>query len=114
MLTINGTKVKVPSSLTVNYMDITKAERNAKGTMFIELIAKKHKLEIEWSYLTQSEAKTILDALEAKITFEVSFIDPKTGSSKKATFYKGDRAIPMVNYIDDQPKWSFNVNLVEV
>lgn len=114
MIKINGAKVKAPTGYTVNRMDITKAERNAKGTMFIELIAKKWKLEVDWKYLTQEEMTTIVNALEAKISFPVEFIDPKTGSKISATFYKGDRSYPMVNYIDNKPKWSFKVNLIEV
>ncbi|WP_053983432.1 DUF6711 family protein [Niameybacter massiliensis] len=114
MIRINGVDVQTPSSYMVNIMDITKSERNAKGNMQIDLINTKYKLELTWSLLTQTQITKILDALEARVTFEVTFVSP-TGSKLTRTFYKGDRSAPLLDYLDGQARWKdFKVNLIEV
>lgn len=115
MITINGVNMPTPSGYTEGIMDITNAERNSKGTMFIDRIATKVKLELEWSTLEQTEMTKVLNALEASITFSVTYVDAKTGTNKTGTFYKGDRNIPMLDYIDGKARWKgFKVNLIEV
>ena len=115
MITIGSTKVKNPSSLTVSLYDITEAERNAKGTMVIDLIARKYKLELTWSYLTQQELTEILNAIQTSITFKVSFTDPVTGNTISKTCYSGDRTAPMLSYSENSITWKdFKVNLIEV
>lgn len=115
MITIAGTKVKSPTGYTASLQDITQSERNAKGTMFTELIAKKWKLELSWASLKQEELTQIFNALETTEHFSVTFINPKTGGSTTSTFYKGDRKAPMYSYINSKAVWKdFAVNLIEV
>lgn len=115
MIKINNVKIPTPSSYTPSIMDITKAERNAKGDMQIDLINTKYKLELSWNFLNQEDMSKVLGALESKITFDVEFIDPKSGSPKTCTFYKGDRVMPMLDFKNGVARWKdFKVNLVEV
>ena len=46
MIKINGVAMPAPSEYSVSIMDISKAERNAAGTMIIERIATKRKIEL--------------------------------------------------------------------
>ena len=63
LVKVGGTALPDPTELTVGVMDISKAERNANGFMMIEKIATKKKLELKYAYVTDSELKTILQAL---------------------------------------------------
>lgn len=115
MIKINNVTMPTPSGYTPSIMDITNAERNSKGTMFIELIATKWKLELEWSFLTQEQMTQLLNALESNVIFDVEFVDPKTGSMNTAKCYKGDRNAPMQDYMNGIPRWkNLKVNLIEV
>lgn len=114
MLKIGGVAMPTPSEMSPMMYDITEAERNSKGTMFIELIATKYKLECTWSYLTQEQMTKVLNAIKS-ITFTIAFIDPQSGSEKTISVYKGDRTIPVLNYIDGVPKYKgFKVNFIEL
>lgn len=115
MINIADITVKTPSELTIGLYDITEAERNAKGAMLIDFIARKYKLELTWSYLTQSELTALLNALQKSITFMVTFIDPLTGNNINKTCYCGDRTIPLLRYQNGVAEWqNFKVNLIEV
>ncbi|MBD0381281.1 DUF6711 family protein [Paenibacillus sedimenti] len=113
VLTIGTTEVS-PSSLTVSVMDISKAERNALGTMIIERITTKRKLELSWSYLTAAQLQAIMGAL-SPVTFSVTYTDPVTNTSKTGTFYAGDRNVGMVDFQNGVPRYKeMRVSLVEV
>lgn len=51
MVKINDIEIPTPSGYQVGIMDISKAERNTAGTMLIERIATKRKIELMWNYL---------------------------------------------------------------
>jgi hypothetical protein len=90
ILKINGIDIPTPSDYNPGIMDLSKAERNANGTMIIERIATKRKLELSWKYLSQQEMSLILTAI-SPVFFSVEYIDPQEGGLKTGTFYAGDR-----------------------
>ena len=114
MIKINNVEMPSPISFTPMMMDITKAERNSQGKMFIEIIATKYKLDLVWGILTQSEMTMLLNALNP-VSFNVTFLDPVTGADKTVACYKGDRTIPIASFVDGTAHWKdFKVNLIEL
>ena len=114
MLKINGVVMPTPSEMTPNIYDITEGERDSTGTMHIDLIATKYKLECKWNVLTQEDMTNILNAVKS-ITFKVSFIDPVTGLEKTITVYKGDRSIPILRIVDGKNIYKdFKLNFIEL
>lgn len=110
LIKINGVVIPTPSEFTVGHQDLVKAERNARGNMVMDFIARKVKLEFVWSHLTQQAAKTIFDAIDPPF-FTVEYPDPQKGI-RTLTFYKGDRKVPMLIYRNGVPFWQdvgFNV-----
>lgn len=106
---------KTPSSYSVNYMDISKADRDSLGNMHIDLINSKVKLELIWGKLTSEEMSSLLAALNSSISFEVTYYDPATNKNKAITCYKGDRKIPNISFVNGVPQYSnFAVNLIEL
>jgi len=113
VLTIGTTSIS-PSEMSLDVMDISNAERNAKGTMIIERIATKRKIELRFSYLSAAELKTILTAVSG-VTFPVTYTDPITNSNRTATFYCGDRSVGVVSFINGTPVYKdVSFNLIEV
>jgi len=111
MIKINGVVVKSPDVFQASVNDIVKAERNSGGTMVIDLVATKRKLELGWTYLSAVELATLLAKVSA-ILFEVSYPDPVTGAERTGTFYKGDRSCEGLTYKNGAMIWKglkFNV-----
>lgn len=97
MIRINGTVIPTPATYQISLNDLSKAERNANGTMIIERIATKRKLEMSWAYLSQSDLSSLLQAVSG-VFFAVQYPDPQDGTLKTGTFYAGDRSSGMIDY----------------
>ncbi|MCA0754902.1 hypothetical protein KP806_07555 [Paenibacillus sp. N4] len=113
LLSINGVPMPDPATYIVTIQDITKAERNARGSMIKELIATKDKIELSWIYLSPTELSTLLTAVGANF-FEVTYLNPKTNSSRTATFYAGDRTAPALDFINGVMRYKdVKMNFIE-
>lgn len=113
LIKINGVAIPTPSDLSVGIQDLSKAERNANGTMIIERIATKRKLEVSWAYLERAKLSQVLNAV-SPVFFSVEYMDPQTNAMKTGTFYSGDRKCGMVDFKNGVPRWKdVSFNLVE-
>lgn len=113
MIKVNGVELPTPSDYTVGIQDISKAERNARGTMIIERIATKRKLELAWKYLTKDQLQQVLNAV-SPVFFTVEYPDPQTGARRSGSFYAGDRTVGAMDYIDGNIRWKdIKFNVVE-
>ncbi len=114
MLKIGGVLMPTPSEMTTNIYDLTDGERDSTGTMHIDLIATKYKLECKWNILNQANMTKILNATKS-ITFNVSFVDPETGVEKTINVYKGDRSTPIFKIVDGENVYKdFKINFIEL
>ncbi len=104
LITINGVAIPAPSDLAVGIQDLSKAERNANGTMIIERIATKRKLELSWAYLDKASLSQVLNAVSS-VFFTVTYVDPQTNGTKTGTFYCGDRKCGMIDFKNGIPRW---------
>ncbi len=110
---INGVEVKAPSQYDVSIQDLSNAERNANGTMIIERIATKRKIELGWEDLTAAEMAALLNIVSS-IFFTAEYIDPQEKALKSGTFYCGDRKAPMMVFKSGIPRYkNLSFNLVE-
>lgn len=113
MIKIDGVDIPTPSDYLVGIMDISKAERNAAGTMVIDRVATKRKLELKWNYLTKENLSALLRALEP-VFFTVEYLDPQDNEVKTGTFYAGDRRAGALDYRNGNIRYKdISVNLVE-
>ena len=113
MIKINGVVIATPSDYSVGIQDLSKAERNAAGTMIIERIATKRKLELSYAYLDKPTLSALLTAV-SPVFFTVEYPDPQDGALKTGTFYCGDRKAGMIVYNNGIPKWKdIQFSLVE-
>ena len=113
MITINGTSIKHPKSFSVDISDLDgESYRNAAGELIRDRIAVKRKLNCEWGPLSQAEISTILTTV-TDVFFTVSYPDPITGTTS-ATFYVGDRSVPMYRNINGVILWEgLKMNFVQ-
>lgn len=104
MIKIDGREIPTPSDYQIGIMDISKAERNARGDMIIERIATKRKIELGWKHLSKSDLQTVMNAV-SPVFFSVDYIDPLTSAQKTGTFYAGDRNVGALDYIGGDIRW---------
>jgi len=113
MIKVNGVELPTPSTYIVGIQDISKAQRNARGTMIIERIATKRKIELSWTYLSKEQLSIVLN-LVSPVFFEVEYIDPQENRRKTGTFYCGDRSVGALDYRNGNIRWKdIKFNLIE-
>ena len=114
MIKINGTSIKMPTSFSVDIVDLDgETKRNARGELVRDRIAVKRKLELEWQALTMPEISTILKAVQ-NVFFQVEYPDPMEGKNITKTFYVGDRTAPMLRNHDGNILWEgLSMNFIE-
>ena len=114
MIKVNGTLIKTPKSFVPGIYDVSKtADRNAEGTILIDRVAVKRKLEMEWGALTNSEISAILSKVTS-VFFTVEYPDPETGGNRTITCYVGDRTAPVHKYTGSTPMWEgLKMNFIE-
>ena len=114
MIKVNGAEILTPSVYVVGIEDIVKAERNLKGTMIIDRIATKRKLELSWNFLTQIQLSALLQAVSS-VTFQVEYPDPQAGDMKTGIFYAGSKSAGAIDYKDGAVRWKdAKFNLIEI
>jgi hypothetical protein len=113
LISIGGVALPTPSSFSVGVMDLSKAERNANGSMIIERIATKKKLSFSYAFLSATDLAVILKAI-APTFYNVTYLDPVDNTFKTASFYCGDRGVGMIDYIDNVPRYKdLSFDLIE-
>jgi hypothetical protein len=113
LIIIDGVEIPAPSEYSVGIQDISKAERNANGTMIIERVATKRKIELSWKYLSKEQLAQVLTAV-SNVFFQVTFIDPQDNATRTGTFYCGDRKAGMLDYKNGVPRYKdVQFNLIE-
>ena len=116
ILQINGTYIPDPASLQWGLQSVSdsNAGRTTDGTMHVNLITRKRKLELSWTGVDFATASEILQAVNPE-TFNVTYLDALTNTRLTKEFYVGDRSAPVYSYTDGF-QWYSNVsfNLIEV
>ena len=105
MIKLNGTLIKSPSDYQLGVLTLTKSERNANGTLISEYIATKRKIEIQWKYLTGSEAKAISDIVKSSAIFFTVEYPELDGTLTTKTMYAGDFVLKTFKYIGGVIHW---------
>jgi len=95
-VTIDGTDLPEPSfpdGYNVSIQDIVKeAFRDASsGKLKADKVAQKVKIELTYKVLTNAEFVTLFSLVKpATFFFNVTYIDPRTGTTNTGVFYSGD------------------------
>jgi hypothetical protein len=104
LITISGIAIPTPTEYEIGVMDISKAERNANGTMIIERITTKKKISIKYAVLWGHELASILKAITPTF-YDVTYLDPVTNTYRTSSFYCGDRNMGMIHIYDGEPRY---------
>ena len=96
--------------------DIQSADsgRAEDGTMIINYVGSKRKLQFKWSNKTMAQIESILELIPAEtVFFPVTYYDPQNRRMETRTFYKGDRSMDWYSFRTDVNASSFSFNVIE-
>lgn len=110
IISVNGVGIKTPSALSIEKYDITESKRNSLGVMVMDVVrADISKYVCKWSYLTNAEYKSILNAVGQVYNLSVNL----NGTTK--TMYVGDKTAPVFSYRKGVPEIKdFTMNFIEM
>ena len=64
---MNNKKIKAPTDITVSPEILDKAERTVDGTMVIDIVGTKRKVDVSWEYLSKEDMTTLTKAIGGDI-----------------------------------------------
>ena len=103
---VNGVALPHIQSYTVGWYDVSKDSgrdtTTADGTMILNVISKKFRLDINSTYMKQSELETFFSQIKLGPTMTVNFFNPYTGGRQTCTMYRGDRSVQLRYKINGQ------------
>lgn len=121
VMTLNG-KIKIDGvtmpplqSLTIDKKRIwsSKTGRTANGSMKGDIVAYKDTLNIVFVPLSNEDSEKLDKAIHSAF-FNVEYIDPGTGKTRKAKFYADAPSYPVYSYADELPRYvGVGISLIE-
>ena len=92
---VNNVKLDYVANYQVGWYDVSRDSgrdtTTADGTMILNVISQKYRLDITTRYLTDTELNAFYTQIKVAPTMTVSFYDPYTATRVTKTMYRGDR-----------------------
>jgi hypothetical protein len=92
---VNNVKLPYVANYQVGWYDVSRDSgrdtTTADGTMILNVISQKFRLDITTKYLTGAELNNFYSQIRNAPTMTVSFYNPYTASRETKTMYRGDR-----------------------
>ena len=92
---VNNVKLPYVATYQVGWYDVSRDSgrdtTTADGTMILNVISQKYRLDITTKYLTGTELNTFFTQISTAPTMTVSFYDPYSATRLTKTMYRGDR-----------------------
>lgn len=76
---VNGKSLKAPKEISVSSETLDKAERTVDGTMVVDVIGTKRRVDVSWDYISQEDMTILTNAIGGDKFTEIAFHDNKTG-----------------------------------
>lgn len=87
------------ATYTVGWYDVSKDSgrdtTTADGTMILNVINRKYRLDITSTYMTQSQLEDFFSKIKVGSTHSVNFFNPYTGARQTCNMYRGDRQVTL-------------------
>lgn len=106
---INGVAIPTPSTYEFNVEDLSSEAtgRTLDGKMHKDVVAVKDTYSCTWKKLSWQDAATLLNAINAKSEFSLTYVDPRQPNRWLTNkFYVGARTGAALNIDDPERTWS--------
>lgn len=105
---IDGVTIPTPSTYEAGIEDLSSEQtgRTLDGVMHKDVVAVKDYYSCTWKVLSWEDIATILNAINGKPSFELTYADPRVPNRFITnTFYVGERTTPAMNLNDPKKTW---------
>ena len=82
---INSKSIKQPNEITLSFESLDKYERTMDGTMVVDLIGKKEKVEVRWNYLSDEDMRLLRSETQSGIFVTIDFHSAESANIKTIT-----------------------------
>lgn len=76
---INGKEIKPPKEITISPEVLDKSERTADGTLVVDIIGTKRKIDLSWEYMSLEDMARLQTEIGGGAFSEIAFHDNATG-----------------------------------
>ena len=95
LIKVNNVALPHVATYTVGWYDVSRDSgrdtTTADGTMILNVISQKYRLDITTTYMTEAQLRAFYAQISNAPTMQVTFFNPYTGSNVTKTMYRGDR-----------------------
>ena len=99
LIYVNNVALPNVANYTVGWYDVAKDSgrdtTTADGTMILNIINRKYRLDINTTYLTQAQLEAFFAQIKVGSTMSVNFFNPYTGARQTCNMYRGDRSVTL-------------------
>ena len=96
---VNNVALNCVAKYTTGWYDVSKDSgrdtTTADGTMVLNVINMKYRLDITTIYMTQAQLQNFFQQIKLGPTMTVNFFNPYTGQRETRRVYRGDRSVEM-------------------
>ena len=112
---INSKTIKAPTELTCSTEVLDKSERTMDGTMVVDIIGRKRKVEVVWKYLSKEDMGLLTAETKSGSFVTIDYNDPETGNLTSMTARPQDLTCqPRYDWVKGKIMWaSVSVAFVE-
>ena len=82
---INSKTIRSPTEITVSQEVLDKTERTMDGTMVVDVIGKKDKVDVTWDYLPDADLKLLSAEIRGSVFGTVTYNTAETSEPKTIT-----------------------------
>lgn len=95
LIKVNGVTLQNVATYQVGWYDVSRDSgrdtTTADGTMILNVISQKYRLDITTTYMSEAQLRTFYAQISQAPTMQVTFFNPYTGTNITKTMYRGDR-----------------------
>lgn len=104
---INSKTIKAPTELTCSNEVLDKSERTMDGTMVVDIIGRKRKIEVSWKYLSKEDMSLLSAETKGGTFVTIDYNDPETGKLTSITARPQDLSCqPRYDWVKGKIMWS--------
>lgn len=105
-LKINGKVMIAPKEISLSYEDLDKAERTVDGTMVVDMVGRKQRVDVSWEYLSKEDMAILARETKTGSFVTVTYHDTITGTLQTITARPRDFTyLPFYDWVKGKIMW---------
>ncbi len=103
---INGRTITSPKDISHSYDILDKVDRTIDGTMVVDIVGKKAKLDVTWDYLSREDMIILNNEMQSSSFISINFRDIDDGQLTSASVKVKDVSYsPGYDWVNNKVIW---------